>query len=300
MFKKFLLKIYSFWVYLFNGLHQADRLAFGTKEESLGSGTSHEKHDEKDCVWQDLLKGELTQRVIDLRYETAHADRESKRYSYVGGGLAQKKNKLFKYKGTYLDVEGYDVYIVQDNKLGDNGSYVLKFKYDFLCRFNLERYCKKIILHKNENDTILDIYVSQYRERYNNQHKFFISELNKIINGDRRSDLLDFNSVEFISFNAFGCDDGVTYSIGKKYFLGIYEFDGSYVLRFKCSIDDIDDFIDSVYNEESERKFKNKERREGVKIDSFDDELEKITTKEDNERFINKAKDIIDLSDDRG
>lgn len=299
MWRRIILKIYSFFIYLFNGLHHADKIAFGAKDESLGGGISHEKHDEKDSVWQDLLKGELTQRVIDLRYETAHADRESKRYSYVGGGLAQKKTELFQYKGKFLPAENFNVFIVQDNKIGDNGSYILKFKYDFLCRFSLEKYCTKIILHRNEDRIILDVYVSKYREQYNNQHKFFISELDRISNGDTRSDLLDFNTIEFITFNAFGSDDGVTYILGKKEFVGIHEFDGSYVLRFKSSINNVDDYIDSVYNEESERKFKNKERRDGKKIDSFSDEMEKITTKTENEDFLYKAEKIIDLKNEQ-
>ena len=106
--------IKTFFHLFFRGLNQADKVAFGSKEEALNKDLSIEQQQEVDCVWNDLIKGEVTQRVKDLRYETAHAVRESKHYEYIGNGIA-KKRTMYEYKGVAENSEGFEIVLVQDN-----------------------------------------------------------------------------------------------------------------------------------------------------------------------------------------
>ena len=283
-FKKFWLKIYSFFIYLSNGLREGEKMIMGDVNNALNEGISDEQQTEHNSVWQDLVNHELTQRVIDLRYETEHVNRRSKEdYEHIGGGVAVKKNKMFEFKGNIENSRGDKIIIVQDNNedikgvlTGDvNGvdikEYRLKLTYDFLPRLRLDAYVTKIVVKGyDENKLLIDLYVSKYRQRYENKHKFFLSAINRILNGDRRSDILDISEIKFTTNNAFGVSDGITKTYDNINFLDILEFDGSYILRFGAHEKDSIDYIDSVYNEESERKFNEKERRETFREDLGD------------------------------
>lgn len=291
MLKKIFLKIYSFFIYLFNGLRDGEKIIMGDKSVSHLDGTSVEQQQEQDSVWADLLKGELTQRVKDLRYETMHAERKSKEYQYIGGGIAQHKG-FFDYKGNVENECGYKIIIVQENKNitgsdSDNKEYIVKFKHDFIPRFKKELYLNKIVLKGDDNGKLfLDLYFSKYRIKYDNKHKFFLSELKRVYGGDTRSELVQISEISFTSLNAYGIDNGITKTYKIRELIKVSEFDGSYVINF--SVDELssDDFIESAYDEVSAKKFANKEKRVGF-IENLGDiisvEEEKKRKEEENE-----------------
>lgn len=301
MLKRFFLKIYSFFVYLSNGLKSAEKIAFGNKSDALDDGMTCEQQQEHDSVWQDLLKGELTQRVIDLRYETAHADRESKKYQYIGGGNAKKRN-IFEYNGNIENSNNLDIFLVQENHediatLTNSEkairTYRLKITYDFISRFRLDAYTKKVVIKKDNNRYVVDFYVSKYLEKYNNEHKFFMAEINRVVSGDRRSDILLIDKLSFCTFNSFGIPDGVSLSFNNFEFLSIVEYDGNFILRFKSDLENTSDYIDSVYDEKSEKKFLNKDKRETFK-ENFSVIDEKIRTNEENDKNYIKMTELLE------
>lgn len=306
MFSKIWFNIRTFFHLFFRGLNQADKVAFGSKEESLNKDLSIEQQQEVDCVWNDLIKGEVTQRVKDLRYETAHAVRESKHYEYIGNGIA-KKRTMYEYKGIAENSEGYDIVLVQDNSkiikgVGDALNnpiieYEIKVNAPFKLKHRVDSYLKKVILRKdNEEKYYLDLYFSKYLEKYNNVHKFFISELTRIYEGkDMRSDILLINSVEFITKNAYGDNDDVVYKIGLTEFRNIKEFDGNYVLTFHAKIKEKDDLIRLVYDEKSAEKFNNKMARDEKKPSvKYGDIQEEDEIKKKNDDFYKQYKSLFD------
>lgn len=312
MFSKIWFNIRTFFHLFFRGLNQADKVAFGSKEESLNKDSSIEQQQEVDCVWNDLIKGEVTQRVKDLRYETAHAVRESKHYEYIGNGIA-KKRTMYDYKGVAENSEGYDIVLVQDNSkiikgVGDAFNnpiieYEIKVNAPFKLKHRVDSYLKKVILRKdNEEKYYLDLYFSKYLEKYNNVHKFFLSELTRIYKGkDMRSDILLINSVEFITKNAYGDNDDVIYKIDLTEFRDIKEFDGNYVLTFHAKIKEKDDLIRLVYDEKSAEKFNNKtarnEKKSSVKYGDIQQEDE---IKKKNDDFYKQYKSLLDELDNDG
>ena len=306
MFSKIWFNIRTFFHLFFRGLNQADKVAFGSKEESLNKDLSIEQQQEVDCVWNDLIKGEVTQRVKDLRYETAHAVRESKHYEYIGNGIA-KKRTMYEYKGIAENSEGYDIVIVQDNSkiikgVGDAFDnpiieYDIKVIAPFKLKHRVDSYLKKVILRKdNEGKHYLDLYFSKYLEKYNNVHKFFLSELTRIYEGkDMRSDILLINSVEFITKNAYGDNDDVVYKISLSEFRDIKEFDGNYVLTFHAKIKEKDDLIRLVYDEKSAEKFNNKTARDEKKASvKYSDIQQEDEIKKKNDDFYKQYKSLFD------
>lgn len=302
MLKRIWFNIYSLWFYLFKGLIQADKVAFGNKDESLGSDSSYEEQNEQNSVWQDLLKGELTQRVIDLRYETAHSCRESKKYEYVGGGKSNKKS-MFSYNGNIENEENLPIFLVQSN--GEDVSTIVDYNtkairtfrfnisYDYLCRYRLDAYTKKVVIRKDKDVVIVDFYTSKYHEKSNNEHKFFLAEVNRILKGDRRSDILGIKTLTFDTFNAYGADDGITYTFDKFKYIDALEFDGNIVLRFSAKLKSTNDFIDEIYDKKSEEKFLNKTKRENSK-QSFTTVKESIKETDENEAFADKLKEALE------
>ena len=312
MFSKIWFNIRTFFHLFFRGLNQADKVAFGSKEESLNKDLSIEQQQEVDCVWNDLIKGEVTQRVKDLRYETAHAVRESKHYEYIGNGIA-KKRTMYEYKGIAENSEGYDIVLVQDNSKITKGvgdafnnpiiEYEIKVNAPFKLKHRVDSYLKKVILRKdNEEKYYLDLYFSKYLEKYNNVHKFFISELTRIYEGkDMRSDILLINSVEFITKNAYGDNDDVVYKIGLTEFRNIKEFDGNYVLTFHAKIKEKDDLIRLVYDEKSAEKFNNKTARDEKKPSvKYGDIQQEDEIKKKNDDFYKQYKSLFDELENDG
>ena len=274
----------------------------GDKENALSPGDMNEEKQEYDNVWADLLKGEETQRVKDLRYSTMHAERKSNEYEYVGPTLkANKRTDLFEYKGKVDKVDGEKIILVQDNnrttaqKLneGENKDFIIKFIYDFMPKFNLSSYVNKLVVKNGVNgENIIDFYFSKYLERFNNVHRFFLAELERVMKGDRRSQMLEATAVRFDAFHAFGENDGVTCLVNGLKFIGTSEYDGSYILRFSYKNIIKDDFIDKVYDKEAERKYKAKEKRQGF-IHNVGYDINKKAKEDSDALYFGKAEGIL-------
>ena len=186
--KKLWLNIRLFFTLLAKGLKNANDIAFtGNKDVDSANGSSIEQQKEVQNVYKDMLKGELTQEVIELRHEMYFAERASKKYKYAGNGRVIKQNNIMDYKGSLENSDGLDVLLVQENKedagslmdygiynMGNNVSYekdiddklrsirkrkfTLNIKRDFIPRFCLESYVTKIVLKPlNENDRFISI-----------------------------------------------------------------------------------------------------------------------------------------------
>ena len=133
----------------------------------------------------------------------------------------------------------------------------------FIPQYRIDSYIKKVVLRKTtDEEYLLDIYFSEYLERYNNEHKFFVSELKRIYDKkDYRSSILDIDGIKFTTNKAFGSDDDIVYNIFLNNFLKIEKFDGNYVLIFSVKNINKHDLIELVYDETSAKKFNNNVRR---------------------------------------
>jgi hypothetical protein len=308
MFKKTWINIKTLFHLFFRGLHQADKVAFGSKEESLNKNSSFEQQQEQDCVWNDVLKGELTQRVKDLRYSTSHAVRESTKYQYIGNGVVQKKS-VFSYKGKSYNPEGYEIVLVQDNSCITQGvyqinpikEYIIKLRGNYRFKYNIDSYTKKIVVRQNRDngELYMDVYFSDYLEKYNNEHKFVISEIKKVFNGETRSDFISIKEISFTTSKAFGDDDGVSYKFKVIKFLGASKFDGNSVFTFKVNEAEKFDLINLVYDEKSAEKYNTKAPRDEKK--STINYVESVSIEEEkrkNDEFYRRYKTLLDEFDD--
>lgn len=272
MIKKIYNKIRLFFFYIFWGLKSADKVAFGTKEDSSNAGTVLEQQNEQNSVYKNLLKGEVTQEVKELRHEMYFSERKSHKYKYIGNGVVTKKNEIFDYPGKIDKTDGFPLQILQPNiedtgtlsenlsevdyRIKNKKEFTIDIERDFIPRFRLEEFTNKLVVKRiNENAVMLDFYTPIYKSQFNTIHKLFLKELEKIYMGDVRSDVIDFKQVEFISFRAFGTDDLKKYTYNNIEFDNILIFDGHYVIKFTADIvNDGEDLINEFYCKEEEEK----------------------------------------------
>ena len=291
--KKLWLRIKIFFTYLFLGMRQADNaMSVGEKTDSDGVSVTQKK--EADNVYAQLLRGEVTQEVKELRHEMYYAERRSHDYIYSGGGRAKKLNDIFNYEGKIENSDGHRVQIVQDNRqdmasIEDYGidieksgkdyntikmediaskSYIIKVLYPFLPKFKLDQFIKKVVVKYFEDDKrILDIYINKYPARFDRISTQFTNAIESVYMGDTRSEILDIESLAFVTKNAYGSDDLIKYVYGNFVFKDIIDFDGNYVLRFLCDvICDGEDLIQEFYDETAEQKSREHAPRENATI----------------------------------
>ena len=281
--KKLWLNIRIFFTLLFKGLKNANDIAFtGNKDTDVGNGSSIEQQKEVQSVYKDMLKGEITQEVIELRHEMYFAERASKKYKYTGNGRAAKMNDIIKYNGNLETSDGLDISIVQENKedvgslldyeiynignevaLGEKSQgdlskskqkkFTINIKRDFLAKFNIEQYTEKIVIKQlNDDESIIDIYVYQYMKQFNNIHKLFLKQIEQIYTGDIRNDIIEFNSISFITNNAYGAEDLLEYEFNNIQFENIIRFNEFYVLRFLGkNVKYGNDLLNDIYDEKT-------------------------------------------------
>lgn len=308
MIKKIYNKIRSFFFYIFWGLKSADKIAFGAKEDPSNDGTVFEQQNEQNSVYKDLLKGEVTQEVKELRHEMYFSERKSHKYKYIGNGIVSKKNEIFDYPGKIDKTDGFPLQILQPNiedtgtlsenlsevdyRIKNKKEFTIDIERDFIPRFRLEEFTNKLVVKRiNENAVMLDFYTPIYKSQFNTIHKLFLKELENIYMGDVRSDVIDFKQVEFISFRAFGTDDLKKYTYNNIEFDNILIFDGHYVIKFTADIvNDGEDLINEYYcNEEEEKSRMHAPRNENGQTIDLLTALCKAEDKYDYEQ----AKDLI-------
>lgn len=319
--KKLILKLEIFFRALMFGLKSANKIAFEDKDSNDGGIGGIEQQNEAHNVYKDMLKGEVTQEVKEFRHEMYYSERASHKYEYAGNGTA-KRNDFFDYSGKIDRSDGFKVQIVQEVKeeitpLGDMGvtvygknvdldekakgdmrvkdkrDFTIKLGRDFLPTMRLEEYTNKLVVKRvDEQHVALDFYTSIYPKQFDNRHRIFVNAIEKIYEGDKRSEILDFNSVNFIAYNAYGSDDLKEYEYNNISFDTILIFDGNYVLRFFGDIvKDGEDLISEFYEEAAAKKSENHEARKGATIgldtvlakmaqDEYDTDTAEILAKE--------------------
>lgn len=238
-----------------------------------------------------LLRGELTEEVKQLRYRNYKVDREAKKYKYFSPTLALKKKEGKDNKFISFDKsDGLEVITIQYNyaisedvldaiKQIENGGrgkktkYKFEFKRDFIPRFRMEEFAKKVVVKRlDETHAILDFYFSKYPERFfrrsddkSFRSKVFIHEIESIRDKGVKSDMLDVEELRFVTNHAYKQYDLMEFVFKNIMFREVAEFDGDYILRFKASIEhDGIDLTAAFYNKEMAEKYENKEKKELV------------------------------------
>jgi hypothetical protein len=232
-------KISNFFSRFFYGL------GFGMKsaesemllsKNSSNSESSYVQQIKEQNVGKDLLKGEVTQEVEDLRYSTYKVYKESNNYEYLGNGVAVKKetkdfninnfsfvqrNKIF-CKGVY---ESFD-----ETKDGDADKFTLMIVYETSPRFKIERFTECLTVRGINGVVNVTFRFNKDYDLSSPLSRMFYNELMKLKTSDKNNHIFsdNLNSICFTTYKAQGEDDFVMYVI-KNLQPKEYEFFDKYI-----------------------------------------------------------------------
>jgi hypothetical protein len=261
----------------------------------------HQRHQEG-LLAQSLVQGVMTQEVKELRWRIYKIMKHGQNVKstitgYDEDGMpitsSKKVNKsvISKYNVDSEDIEKFPrkLLMVIDNKELDLGlvegfekamgseenislsEYTTAFKgkkslfvkRDFLPQFEIEKYTNKLLIHRiSGGQFLLDFYVSKYPDTDDRRSRMFISEVIKVRSGKRMSGVTDFKKVGFITHNNLGVEDYLEFEFNVVKFDKVFEFNGSYVLRFIADEHIFgDNVLDKFKLEDLEEKYEKKERK---------------------------------------
>lgn len=298
---------------LFRGMKSADDLISNGNKTALDNGVDAEERLEEKNVYKNLLKGEITQEVKDLRYETYQAYQKSMDYQYVGGGQAKKKNNMLTvHKETIENSNNLDIVIVQrnfevyddmlstleDKNIDREPLHTIKLKRNTHPRFLLENYTHLLAVKKTdiENQFEVDFYVYSGPKDNNPKDIYFIKEMEGFYKSkSKTSEIIDFEELEFVSSKSWPVDDNLEFHFKNFKFQKVIKYKDSYIIRFLANgntpINLIEEFNDPIAVEKFNKKTPRKGNKTAIKLSDAKDIVEFNDQKEAFDE--DKAKEIV-------
>ncbi len=291
-------KICSYWTGLFWGLKSTNDEIFTQTGISTPVGITINQQVNENRVSKDLLKGEITQQVEELRYRTYKVDREAKQFEYFSPLKAIKfdkqDSKFVKYENDdklplitiqpnhsiianvydgIKDVDFMKADLIDEQanvsinvgKFDVDEKYIINIDRDFMPRFKIERYTTRLVIRKldDKDNVMLDFYVSKYPQEKDMKSIYFVKEVEKLANGDKQSDITNMNMVSFVTSHAYGLNDMLQFKFNHIYYKTTIKFDGHYVIRFRAHMFiNGKDLTDEYYSKSMDEKYRTKEKKD--------------------------------------
>lgn len=306
-FKKIIFNIKLLWHSLFYGIKVAEQKTMGVTKEGSSEDSTIEQQVTQDNVYADLLKGEVTQEVENLRDSSYRGYKASFDYKYIGNGNSVKKETMLSDDVNVYNPDNLHVALVQDNKLitqsvkdvldgvednddvkNENKDFTLIMERDNFPRFHFEQYVKKIVVRDyNGIEKKIDLYCSVYPRLKRPTDSIFITEMEKIMNNDiKPTDTILIDSVEFVTDGCYGAKDITFYRFSEMQYEEINVYDGNFVITYSgIAICDGLDLTEQYKTEEMNKKYKEKAAKEGATI--------MMTEKEVNTLNVNEALSVL-------
>ena len=229
---------------------------------------------------KDLIKGEVTQEVKNLRYSDYQVSRESNKYKYIGNGEAVKKNNKRN--------ESNKIHFIQFNKSicssvidGMNDANVinlnkktLSISYSDTPKFFIENFCTHFeFISNNINSSILKLYFNDIHDKSEPITISFINELKSLMNKMLDSSLKDYqlkhhfmlssiNSIYFVTDKTDNEDDLVSYSLSNVHGTNVEHVNNEYIIYYEIGDFKRIDLLDKFYSKEQQEKYDKKESKE--------------------------------------
>lgn len=157
-------------------------------------------------------------------------------------------------------------------------------------KYRLDKYTKKIVVKGEPDNCVVELYVGKYQEQFNKVHALFLSEIDRMKNVEGyRSDICYINRIGFITNGrAWGASPAAVFSFKDIKYDGIREYDGNYILSFKCTAIKFGENVGEKYRtKELDEKYKNKaQKNDVISMDAAAYGLEKTRLTIDNDTKI--------------
>ena len=188
-------------------------------KNSSNSESSYVQQIKEQNVGKDLLKGEVTQEVEDLRYSTYKVYKESNNYEYLGNGVAIKKEKIDFNINNFSFVQRNKIFCksvyesFDDTKDGDADKFTLIIGYETSPRFKLERFAECLTVCGTNGNVDITFRFNKAYDLSSPITKMFYNELMKLEDSERGNEIYSNNisNLCFTTYKAQGEDDFIMY-----------------------------------------------------------------------------------------
>lgn len=251
-------------------------MRFGDKAMSaprdVSDGTIVNEIGEDGGVLQEMLQGQVTQRVQETRDKYYRILKEADKYDpstirmeydeesgdmvfKADGRLRKKTLADFMRKIKVYGEDEHRPRVIQDNKMFARHTQIGSFEipkglhdYDTTLtitrdgitpRFELEKYVKKMVVRQDDGSDMayIDLYLPTEASQFGKTDAILIANLYRMYDEKNfRSDITDFESMEWFSDKAWNSDDVCLFKYDNLKLIDINVFDGSYVLTFTGKI----------------------------------------------------------------
>lgn len=273
VFEKLSTYIRRFFIGLAVGMKKTEDATL--KQAGAGSDIDNGIHQQvsESRVSKDLLRGEVTQEVEDLRWRTILIDKEARNYDYFSPVLAMKIDTQDKVNVSYENSDNLEVITIQhnspeiesvdqamkrlDSKDKVQELYTIKVERNGIPRYRIEQFTTMLVVKDaGDNHGVLDFYVSKYPNPQMFISKGFVREVEKIMNEGWRSDMTDIRKVMFMTRNAYKVPNSYIFSFRDVKFDKVVEYDGHYVLKFNAEFEKNGiDMLAKFYSERIMKKY---------------------------------------------
>jgi hypothetical protein len=238
-------------------------------------------------LMNDLIKKEVTEEVKQLRYRTYWVEEESYKYNVKltseGTNVTQKSFADFT-KPNVFEEENKKVMLVQNTEPISSGAdndvqvqkegikfkqyYPLNIDYgDFFSKFKIEKYCKQVVLKRFDETFQLDMYFNLLPSTDDRIERNLTFEIEKVFNNESKiSNLIDFDTIEFTTKNAWGNKNNIRHIFKNIKNNGVSKFSSFYVLHYIVELVEMEDMIEQYYNENIAKEYENKTKRPNMNI----------------------------------
>jgi len=244
----------------------------------------------------DLMQGEVTQQVKEMRWRMykvlANTKLKSAKitgYDENGHPIVNVNTKKLTDDLVNLDIDktlndthsvkmyiyneesavGYSNLDLDDDKVtftkgeidaGKGLIYKLNIVREYFPKFEIEKYTDFLVVRENdEKNVVLEFYIGKYADIYDKKTKFLIKEIEKIKSNPRTVNMLEFNTVSFITNNDKGVPDLLEYMYDVKGFHSISEYKSNYVIRMSAdTIINGKNVIEAFIDHDLDEKYANK------------------------------------------
>lgn len=286
----FLIGLRLFWYSLFYGMESANKMLTGQNGDMSDNGIH--QNISKGGVMNDLLEQKVTKEVEELREKHYRIIKEADKYDPTtitmtfdadGNPIFSNTNHLS--KKTYTDYmkhppvyndENLKIRVIQDNKITQKETSIGNvsipnglYDYDttltitrgmYVPRFEIDKFVTKMVVRQNDGAerALVDFYLPTNASQFGKIDAILISNLYSMFEEKNyRSDLTEFESIEWYSDKAWNSDDMCLFKYDDIVLVNINVFDGSFVFTFDCHIvSDGKSIVEKYMTEEMEEKYK--------------------------------------------
>lgn len=150
----------------------------------------------------------------------------------------------------------------EDNEHHDI-EYPIKIDREDTPKFYIEKYTKKLnVKIIDETHRLVEFYISKYPSEYDRKTYLLVSELKRAMVNPRSTNILYIDNIGFVSYKTIGVNDFRVFEYKVIEFDKIVDFDGYFVIKFKCEVTTNGEYLLEKYREtDLDNKYEKKERK---------------------------------------